>query len=184
MNEWKNNLIMIAVLLLVFLAACAPPAAPAGDEPVYQTAEPTEPGAKEDVAATAAPAAEGKAEMALEGAVLVYERAGGLKSINPTAWSWRFYADGRIVGSDGREWQVPPEEIEKLVDDVLALGFTEFQASYIPEDTCCDRVTHTLTVQDGEQVYTVTVLDGADAPAELFEAVEMVNGYLLALPAE
>ncbi|MBL1129302.1 MAG: hypothetical protein D8M54_12440 [Chloroflexi bacterium] len=177
---------MIAVFLIVSLAACTSPAVPAGDEPVYQTAEPTgtETSAKEDVAATAAPAVEGKAETALEGAILLYERAGGLKSIGPTEWNWRFYANGRIVGSDGREWQVPPAEIEKLVNDVLALGFTDFQASYIPEDTCCDRVTHTLTVQDGEQVYTVTVLDGADAPAELFEAVEMVNGYLLALPAE
>ncbi len=184
MNKWKKSLMMIVVFLIVFLAACTPPAAPAGDEPVYQTTEPTDTSAKEDVAATAAPAVEGKAETALEGAILLYERAGGLKSVGPTEWSWRFYADGRIVGSDGREWQVPPAEIEKLVDDVLALGFTEFQASYIPEDTCCDRVTHTLTVQDGEQAYTVTVLDGADAPAELFEAVEMVNGYLLALPTE
>ena len=184
MNKWKQSLMMITVFLIVFLAACTPPAAPAGDEPVYQTAEPTDATAKEDAATTAAPAVEGKAETALEGAVMLYERAGGLKSIGPTEWSWRFYADGRIVGSDGREWQAPPEEIEKLVDDVLALGFTEFEASYIPEDTCCDRVTHTLTVHDGDQVYTVTVLDDADAPPELFQAAEMVNNYLMALPTE
>jgi hypothetical protein len=129
-------------------------------------------------------AVESKATAEVAGAVLMYERSGGLKSIRSTEFSWQFYADGRIVGNDGREWQVPPEEIEKLVDDVLALGFAEFDPSYIPEDTCCDRVTHTLTVQKDGQVYKVSVLDAADAPAELFEAVEMVNNYLLALPTE
>ncbi|HRQ41390.1 MAG TPA: hypothetical protein PLD25_26015 [Chloroflexota bacterium] len=184
MNKWKQRLMIIALFLIVSLAACTPPAAPAGDEPVYQTAEPTDAAAKEDTTATAAPAAEGKAETMLEGAVMVYERAGGLKSIGPTEWSWSFYADGRIVGSDGREWQVPPEEIEKLVNDVMTLGFAEFETSYIPEDTCCDRVTHTLTVRDGDQVYTTTVLDGADAPEELFQAAGLVNTYLMALPTE
>jgi hypothetical protein len=126
----------------------------------------------------------GKAEANLEGAVLLYERTGGLKGIGPSEWNWRFYADGRIVGSDGREWQVPPTEVEKLVNDLLALGFADFEASYIPEDTCCDRITHTLTVQQDGQVYQVSVLELAEAPAELFQAVDMVNNYLLALPTE
>lgn len=181
MNKW---LILSITLLVGLLVACTAPAEPTGNEPVYQTAEPTDASDKEDAAATSAPAAESKTEIMPDGAVLVYERSGGLKGIGPSEFSWTFYADGRIVGSDGREWQVPPEEIEKLVDDIMNLGFAEFEASYIPEDTCCDRVTHTLTVQDEGQVYTVSVLDGAEAPAELFQAADMANNYLMALPTE
>lgn len=183
MNKCKHIFIVSIMFLVAFLAACTPAATPPGDEPVFETSTPARESAPEDAAATE-PAAADRTETALEGAVMVYERSGGLRSVGPTEWSWRFYADGRIVGSDGREWEVPPDEIEKLVDDVLALGFAEFEASYIPEDTCCDRVTHTLTVQDGDQVHSVIVLDAADAPSELFQATEMVNDYLLALPTE
>lgn len=188
MNMWKQWFIVGMACLIVCLVACTPAAAPMGDEPVYQTAEPTSVNTKEasDSAAAESAAAESaaasKTETITDGAVMVYTRSGGLKSFRPTEATFTFYADGRIVSSDGREWQVPPEEIEKLVNDVMALGFAEFEASYIPEDTCCDRVTHTLTVRDGDQVYTVTVLDEADAPPELFQAVEMVNNYLIALP--
>lgn len=195
MNTWKRWFMVGMAFLIVFLVACAPAAAPMGDEPVYQTAEPTSVSAIEatadEASAAEASAAEvaadesaaaSKTETITDGAVMVYTRSGGLKSFRPTEATFTFYADGRIVSSDGREWQVAPEEIEKLVNDVMALGFAEFEASYIPEDTCCDRVTHTLTVRQGDQVYTVTVLDEADAPPELFQAAEMVNNYLIALP--
>ena len=196
MIKWKLWLILSVTCLIAFLGACSATTTndepTASVEPVYQP-EPDEPAAGEamDTKESAASAAsdtvddvESKATSDATDAVLIYERTGGLKSIRSTEFSWQFYADGRIVGNDGREWQVPPAEVEKLVDDVLALGFAEFDASYIPADTCCDRVTHTLTVQKDGQVYKVSVLDAAEAPAELFAAVEMVNNYLLALPTE
>jgi len=194
MFKWKLWLIFSVTCLIFFLGACS--AAPAtGDdptasvEPVYQpeTREPVDQEAmdtKESAAEEAADAVGIKNTTDLTKPVLVYERSGGLKSVGSTEFGWRFYADGRIEGNDGREWQVPPAEIEKLVDDVMALGFADFDASYIPEDTCCDRVTHTLTVQKDGQVYTVSVLDAAEAPPELFQAVDTVNNYLLALPTE
>ncbi len=185
MNKWKRWSPLTVLIFIIWLVACTPATTPPGDEPIYQTAEPTEAATKEAPAATSAPAAESKPETMSEGAVMIYQRAGGLKGIGASEFSWTFYADGRIVGNDGREWQVSPEEVQKLVDDVMALGFAEFEVSYIPEDTCCDRVTHTLTVKDDDgQVYTVSVLDGADAPPELFTAVDMVNSYLMALPTE
>lgn len=162
---------------------------PALSEPIFQTKQPGDVAEadKEASAAEADAAGEsstGKAEIEMGDAVLFYERAGGLKGIRPGLFSWNFYADGRIVGSDGREWQVPPAEIEQLINDVLALGFAEFDASYIPEDTCCDRVTHTLAVQQNGEATKVSVLDAADAPDELFQAVNLVNDYLMALPTE
>jgi hypothetical protein len=190
MNKWQQKRMLLVLILIGLLAACTAATTsepPAEVEPVYQTAVPTNTAAQknaENITATI-PAIESKPEVNLDDAVMIYERAGGLKGFGPASHSWTFYADGRIVGSDGREWLVPPEEVARLVDEVLALGFTEFEASYLPEDTCCDRVTHTLIIKDDdEQVYTVSVLDGADAPPELFTAVEMVNSYLMALSTE
>jgi hypothetical protein len=201
MKKWQFTW---SILLILLMAACssanttieptlevetAVTNTPALSEPVFQTKQPgdvTE--ADKEASATESDAAgessTDKAEVEMGDAVLFYERAGGLKGIGSGLFSWNFFADGRIVGSDGREWQVPPAEIESLINDVLALGFTGFDASYIPEDSCCDRVTHTLAVQQNGQATKVSVLDAADAPDELFQAVNMVNDYLMALPTE
>ncbi|NJN54333.1 MAG: hypothetical protein HC804_05970 [Anaerolineae bacterium] len=190
-NKWTQCLILYALLLIAFLTACTTPSGSTAKstavlEPVYEPDEtkPTPASTKESAAHTDANEVEDKTEVDLQGALMLYEREGGLKGIGPSERNWRFYADGRIVGSDGREWQVLPAEIEKLIDDVMTLGFADFEASYIPEDTCCDRITHTLTVQQDGQIYTVSILELADAPAELFQAVDLVNNYLLALPTE
>ncbi|MCZ7670406.1 MAG: hypothetical protein M5U34_26220 [Chloroflexi bacterium] len=114
--------------------------------------------------------------------VLTYERAGGLKGIGPGVIFWTLYADGTVMDSDCRSWQLPPAEITALVDSIMALGFADFEASYIPEDTCCDRATHTITIyQDGE-VYQVSVLDAADAPDELYQALDLIGEFLMVLP--
>ena len=116
------------------------------------------------------------------GAVLVYERAGGLMGIGSSIISWTMFADGRVESSDGRSWQVSPENITTLVDSIMALGFADFEASYIPQNTCCDHATHTINIyQDGE-VYKVTVIDSTDAPAELYQAIDLIGEFLIALP--
>jgi hypothetical protein len=114
--------------------------------------------------------------------VLVYERAGGLKGIGPGIVTWTMYADGRVDSSDGRSWQVPSEDITTLADSIMAFGFAEFEESYIPKDTCCDRATHTITIYQDGKVYQVSVLDSADAPAELYQALDLIGKFLIALP--
>ncbi|MFO7678801.1 MAG: hypothetical protein R6X34_02015 [Chloroflexota bacterium] len=126
--------------------------------------------------------ADSRADVEKEEVAMVYERAGGLKGIGPSDISWTFYADGRVVSSDGRSWQLPPEEITALVDGIMALGFAGFEASYIPQDTCCDRATHTITLYQNGEVYQVSVLDDADAPASLYQAIDLISEFLIALP--
>ena len=127
-------------------------------------------------------ATDSQAGVLSEGAVLAFERAGGLKGIGPGKISWLFYPDGRVTSSDGRSWQVAPEKVADLIANLSALDFATFQASYAPTDTCCDRVTYTMTVQVGEMVYETAVMEGADAPQELFQAVDLINQFLLELP--
>jgi len=128
--------------------------------------------------------APGKEEADLEvgDAVLVFQRTGGLMGIRSNDQTWHFYADGRVTVSDGRSWETDPEAVNALVDNILGLGFADFAASYMPEDTCCDRFTYTLIVQDGEKVYKATTMDDANAPTELFQAIDLINEFILSLP--
>lgn len=115
-------------------------------------------------------------------AVFIYERAGGLKGIGPSIITWTMYSDGRVISSDGRSWQLPPNDITALVDSIMALGFAGFETSYIPEDTCCDRATHTITIRQGDGIYKVSILDDAAAPADLYEVLNIIGEFLIALP--
>lgn len=126
--------------------------------------------------------ADSRADLTKEEILLTYERAGGLKGIHSNVNHWTFYANGQVVSSNGRSWLLPPEDITTLADSIMALGFANFEASYIPKDTCCDRATHTITLyQDGE-MYQVSVLDDADAPAELYQVIDLISDFLITLP--
>lgn len=125
-----------------------------------------------------------QANMEAADIVLIYQRAGGLKGIGPSQYVWTFYADGRITSSDGRSWEVAPEAISNLTGDMKSLGFLELDKNYVPEDTCCDRAFHTISFNDGDQVYTVATLDGADMPESLLNILDDINEYLMSLPTE
>ncbi|VAW43129.1 hypothetical protein MNBD_CHLOROFLEXI01-908 [hydrothermal vent metagenome] len=190
---------VITLLILLTLTACsqrtqAEPAASNSNtgeaesgvlQPVTPVTEKSDPVVDADV-----PEAETKEEvvdsteasrMESEGTVLIYERRGGLKGIGTDVQEWRFYEDGRIVGSDGTSWQVEPETIQTLIAELTTSGFETLETSYIPEDTCCDRVTHTIIVQTGGQTQTVETLDGADMPRSLEDNLQQINDFLMGL---
>ena len=121
-------------------------------------------------------------EVKLGDALLLFERTGGMMGIGSNDQTWHFYGDGRVTVSDGRSWQVDSQQIATLVKDILALGFTDFADSYMPQDTCCDRFTYTLIIKEGDWVYQTTTMDGADGPPELFQAIDLINQFILTLP--
>ncbi|MCA9922642.1 MAG: hypothetical protein KC419_14910 [Anaerolineales bacterium] len=121
------------------------------------------------------------AQLEGDNAVLIYQRQGGLKGIGPSSQEWRFYEDGRIVGSDGASWQVDPEAVADLVAEITASGFQNLEKSYIPEDTCCDRATHIITMQTADKMFTVETLDAADMPQALEDDLQKINNFLMAL---
>jgi len=118
---------------------------------------------------------------ATDGAVLIYKRTSGKMGIGPTFFEWRFYADGRVEVSDGRVYQITPEEVKTLVDSMTAQGFFALEADYTPEDTCCDRAVYEISVQQDGRVYQVTTLDGANNPPELDTALQSIHNILSAL---
>jgi hypothetical protein len=113
-------------------------------------------------------------------AAIVYRRSGGFAGVSE---QWIIYADGRITAGNGRQWQVKPERVEQILDDIQALGFFEMKGRYMPLNTCCDRFTYEITVRRGGVVHTVVTMDAApDAPVALWQILEKVSSLLVDLP--
>lgn len=169
------------VVMLGLLAGCTAAATAPSDEPDSVSNDNNSPALK------AAPTQESGSQASsgfAEQPVLVYERSGGLKGTGPNVTEWQLFADGRITSSDGRSWQVEPETIQKFIDDITSGDFQKLESSYIPKDTCCDRVNHVLTLRIDNKNKTVTTLDEADMPQFLVDTLQKVNTFLLDLPTE
>ncbi len=102
-----------------------------------------------------------------DGAVIVYERNGGVNCIDEL---YGIYPDGRIVGDNGTqkiEKQVAPDEVDKLLSFISNLGwFTDnmYSTSHLPCSVCYHYFT---SVAYKGQEKTVEAVDGGtDAPAE------------------
>lgn len=102
-----------------------------------------------------------------EGAVITYERNGGLQCIDEL---FAIYADGRVIGDNGEtklEKQVTPEQVTKLLENINRLGwFTDdmYSTYHKPCDQC---FTYLTTVSYQGQQKTIKAVDGGtDAPAD------------------
>jgi hypothetical protein len=107
------------------------------------------------------------ADLAKGGAVIVYERNGGVNCIDEL---YAIYSDGRIVGDNGTqkiEKQVTSADVDKLLSSISDLGwFTDnmYSTSHLPCKVCYHYFT---SVAYKGQEKTVEAVDGGtDAPAE------------------
>jgi hypothetical protein len=162
------------LLLAVLLISCAtPPAqAPTATEmpAVIETPPPPQ--------ATGIPDSELPAE-----AVILYSRRGGIAGRDEV---WAIYPDGSVAhpvnpGGEAPEmsYQVDPAQVSRLLDRLDELGFFEMRGEYLPQDTCCDRITYKIEARSGRQVNRVITLDAAPgAPAELWQAIEALNAFI------
>lgn len=142
------------LLLTLLLAACTTP-----------TAEPPAP------TPTDAPAADPE----LDG-VLIFEKSGGIAGIQE---GYVIHEDGRILQVNGEPLESQPDLAPRLFADVADLGFYEMRSSYVPEDTCCDRFTYIISVQDDGRTHNVTTIDDApDEPVELRQLIAKINFIL------
>jgi ribose/xylose/arabinose/galactoside ABC-type transport system permease subunit len=101
------------------------------------------------------------------GAIIVYERNGGVNCIDEL---YAIYPDGRITGDDGTkkiEKLVTPADVDKLLSFISNLGwFTDniYSTSHLPCKVC---YTYFTSVAYKGQAKTVQAVDGGtDAPAE------------------
>lgn len=109
----------------------------------------------------------------LDGAVIIYQRSGGIAGMSER---WVVYPDGRVLQPDGQIRHVPPEQVSTLLRKIESLGFFDMNDEYLPQNPCCDRFTHTLTVRRDNQRKHVTTLDATPGtPAALWEAIDAVT---------
>jgi hypothetical protein len=113
----------------------------------------------------------------------VYSRDGGIAGLNEV---WTIYPDGSVshaVHPQGegpeKQYQVSVDEVAGLLSQLQALGFFELTGSYMPLDTCCDRITYGIEARRGRQANRVITLDGApQTPPELWQAIDLLNAFI------
>jgi hypothetical protein len=111
-----------------------------------------------------------------QGAVIVLKQSGGFAG---KTQKWTIYADGQITMPTGKGAQLSQEELTNLLQKIDRLGFYTLQSSYMPLNTCCDRITYELSVTDGGKTNTVIYLEGAaEVPSSLWEITEAVNQFV------
>ena len=160
------KLTLTTLLIGFLLAACATP--PAGAPEASETALPL------GATATAPPKSELPAE-----AAIIYRRSGGIAGREET---WTIYPDGRVTKTlqpqGEKVWQVPATDVAALLSRLDELGFFALSGSYMPLDTCCDRITYDIEARSGTQVNHVVTLDAApNVPDKLWQAIDALNAF-------
>jgi hypothetical protein len=71
--------------------------------------------------------------------------------------------------------QLAPQVLERLQGLVQSGAFRDLEPRYVPENPCCDRFSYTVRVvrTGGEQ--SVSTIEGADWPAPLGEAIQILS---------
>jgi len=161
----------LLIFVAIALAACAGAAQPSNSplaSPVRTPAvSPVEPSG-----AVPTPTSSDGRVAVFPDTIIVYRREGGFVGKSE---EWTIYPTGRIVSSDGAEWQVPPERVAPLFTLVESPSFKSLNKKYAPAGTCNDCYTHTLTVYGQGEPQTVTFVDGADLPAHVQQILPELN---------
>jgi simple sugar transport system permease protein len=114
-----------------------------------------------------------------DGAVIVYERNGGVKCIDEL---YVIYPDGRVIGDNGEQkvdMQVTAEAVDKLLASIDGMGwFTDdmYSTSHHPCGAC---YTYYTTISYKGQQKTVQAVDGGtDAPSNYWQMTALLNPFL------
>ena len=135
-------------LLLSLLAACAPGSGDAGD------------GRQDNIAV---------------GTVIIYAREGGFTGISQ---EWVIHLDGKIEAPGDKEMSVPSEDVQDIIRKGQESDFAALASETANTDVCCDRMTYTLTVVNGDNEWRLVTTDSADAPTEVTELFIMVQSLI------
>lgn len=166
----------LELILTPIEEATEPPALELVPTPSDETAAPTDLPSVPDTTSENEIVEEAVVEDSGETAVS-FHRAGGFAGLDE---QWLIYANGRVKAPDGSEQQVDVEAVQALLETITVNDFFGLEDSYIPEETCCDRITYEITVQMDGNVKTVQTIDGAEQPEQLTQVLSAVNNLLFA----
>ncbi|MHC1782180.1 MAG: galactofuranose ABC transporter, permease protein YjfF [Anaerolineaceae bacterium] len=120
-----------------------------------------------------------------EGAVLAFELNGGASCVDKV---YAIYPDGRITLDDGTQKmkkKLEEAQVDKLLEGIKARGwFTEemYSTSHTP---CGQCFTYFIDVAyEGQEKLVKAVDGGTDAPADYWQVVSLINGFIPDFEAE
>jgi hypothetical protein len=157
-------------LALVLTAGCA-----SGTEiaPTLEAPTPESPTGQDQ---TPAPAATPTAGDRSSGAVITFDRSGGIAGISE---HWTIYLDGTVIGPAEEEARIPADEVGQLLAEIEAAGFFEWPPRPRSFQTCADCFTYSITVEYQAKTNRITLLDGeSGAPEEAWVLLERILGIL------
>jgi hypothetical protein len=162
------SILVVPVMLLLVLAACG-----------GAKATPTAPPACAEI--PAATFQKNADDGVAAGAMIVYERSGGMDCVDDV---WSIYPDGRIVGVSGSKQAtgtMTAQEASAMLADIEALGF--FKLPSTKHTACRECFTYHITVKSGDQVKTVAAVDGGtDTPTDYWQIYAKIKKVLPAFP--
>ena len=108
--------------------------------------------------------------------VITYQTSGGIAGMTTT---WNVYATGKIVSDSGKAFNVTPEQVSALRDQLISAGFAA-QAKDMPRVKPCPDCTQTdLTgMVDGQPVTLSVINEAADTPAAVAGLVQKVSAFI------
>ena len=108
--------------------------------------------------------------------VIEYQRSGGYAGVDE---NYSIFMCGQIVLNGDLNGHAETQEIDELLQQIETLGFYDLAPKYVPKDTCCDRFSYRLKVNNGIKDHTVIAVDGApSAPAQLWELLKLVKHFV------
>ena len=154
----KAALSLVGIVILFLLTGCTVQTAHAPETQVEATATP-------------APAATYEPNTAV-----IFKRSGGLAGVDE---QWVLFVDGRIETNTPTQPQLSTQHVSQLLTNLETIGFFELNSSYLPEDTCCDRLFYEITALQASTFHTVTTLENTpDMPEPLQQSLRLIQNTL------
>jgi hypothetical protein len=118
--------------------------------------------------------------------LLVLEQEGGIAGAHSELTLFRtgevtLAQDPAPGGIPVRRWTVAQTDYDAIAALLESAEFRALGAEYLPDDTCCDRITYTLTIP-GPDGRTVRTMDGARQPEPLAALLERLRALEATAP--
>lgn len=81
-----------------------------------------------------------------------------------------------------RRWTIAPADFAAITALLASAEFGALQPEYLPENTCCDRITYTITVPGASEDRTIRTMDAAQQPDALANLIERLRALETTAP--
>ncbi len=107
--------------------------------------------------------------------VIIYQREGGFAGL---AEQWTIHPGGSI--SAPREQELEGDEDETTTVFTLAASeeTEKLEASYVPDDNCCDKFIYTITIQTGDEEQIIETSDDVQQPQHLTDLMTAIDNLI------